>query len=89
MLWEQIRTLAADPPARPGDEPAAPAPAPAPTLAGLMSGLGGTGLARESLRDVSTSYCFICLLHLANEHNLDLRTVDNDLVVSPDRALVS
>jgi condensin complex subunit 2 len=27
---------------------------------------------REELADVSTPYCFICLLHLANEHSLRL-----------------
>ncbi|TIC19390.1 barren [Wallemia mellicola] len=28
----------------------------------------------EKLNDLSTSFCFICLLHLCNEHNLNLET---------------
>jgi condensin complex subunit 2 len=28
---------------------------------------------KESLAEVSVSYCFICLLHLANENNLDIQ----------------
>ena len=31
----------------------------------------------EKRKDLSTSFCFICLLHLANEHNLSLSTNQN------------
>lgn len=31
----------------------------------------------EKRKDLSTSFCFICLLHLANEHNLSLSTNEN------------
>ena len=27
---------------------------------------------KQVMQDISTSYCFICLLHLANEKGLDL-----------------
>ena len=30
---------------------------------------------RQTMDDISTSYCFICLLHLANEKGL---TIDNE-----------
>ena len=37
----------------------------------------------ETLADVSVPYCFICLLHLANENNLDIQVADNnkDLII--------
>lgn len=31
----------------------------------------------EEKKDLSTSFCFICILHLANEHKLDLSSNDN------------
>lgn len=31
----------------------------------------------EEKKDLSTSFCFICILHLANEHKLDLSSTDN------------
>ena len=30
----------------------------------------------EKMRDISTSFCFICLLHLANEEGLRLESTD-------------
>ena len=33
---------------------------------------------REKLEDISTSFCFICLLHLANERGLKLETNAQD-----------
>ncbi|CAI4055948.1 hypothetical protein SUVZ_02G0210 [Saccharomyces uvarum] len=38
----------------------------------------------ETLKDISTSFCFICLLHLANEHGLQIISTDNydDLIVN-------
>lgn len=36
----------------------------------------------EALADVSVPYCFICLLHLANENNLEIQSTDNkDLII--------
>lgn len=31
----------------------------------------------EARKDISTSFCFICLLHLANEHGLEITNADN------------
>ena len=35
----------------------------------------------EALSDVSVPYCFICLLHLANEKNLEITADGNDLII--------
>lgn len=43
-----------------------------------------SNLALQSLQDVSVPYCFICLLHLANEHNLLLETSSTDLFISQE-----
>lgn len=32
-----------------------------------------------AMADISTSYCFICLLHLANEKGLEIVNDDDDL----------
>jgi condensin complex subunit 2 len=38
----------------------------------------------QTLNDISVSYYFICLLHLANEKNLELQQVGlNDLTIQP------
>ena len=48
----------------------------------LIADLPSTKLSKETLADVSVPYCFICLLHLANEHDLKLTPVgDNDLLI--------
>lgn len=31
----------------------------------------------EARKDISTSFCFICLLHLANEHGLEINNTEN------------
>lgn len=38
----------------------------------------------EEKKDLSTSFCFICLLHLANEHGLDISSTEShdDLVIT-------
>lgn len=38
----------------------------------------------DEKRDLSTSFCFICLLHLANEHSLNISTNENhdDLIIT-------
>ncbi|PVV03801.1 hypothetical protein BB560_001713 [Smittium megazygosporum] len=40
---------------------------------------------KEKLEDISVPFCFICLLHLANEKNLEIKTDQdiNDLVIMP------
>ncbi|KAL6928091.1 hypothetical protein ACO0SA_002821 [Hanseniaspora valbyensis] len=34
----------------------------------------------ESIKDLSTSFCFICLLHLANEHGFVINKDENNLL---------
>ena len=43
-----------------------------------------TMYSNDTLKDISTSFCFICLLHLANEHGLQITNTENyeDLVVN-------
>lgn len=38
----------------------------------------------EKLKDISVPFCFICLLHLANEKNLKIESNGGDLVVSKE-----
>lgn len=53
------------------------------TFSQLVHGLEGTNLPKDTMQDLSVSYCFICLLHLANEHNLQLTTnVTGELLVA-------
>lgn len=44
----------------------------------------GTRYRPEEKKDLSTSFCFICLLHLANEHGLSIRSTEahDDLVIT-------
>lgn len=53
------------------------------TFSSLVRGLESSTLPKEMLSEVSVPYCFICLLHLANEHNLELREAPerSDLLV--------
>jgi len=41
---------------------------------------------RQAMADISTSYCFICLLHLANEKGLVINNSENftDLTIRKD-----
>jgi len=50
-------------------------------FSGLLSGLAESGYPKEGLNDVSIPYCFICLLHLANENNLTINKDGADLVI--------
>ncbi|CAH2353281.1 condensin complex subunit 2 [[Candida] railenensis] len=43
----------------------------------VISSIGGM-YASEQKKDLSTSFCFICLLHLANEHGLSISSNDNN-----------
>lgn len=47
----------------------------------MVRALDESSYPKEGLKDVSVSYCFICLLHLANEHELKLTKQGTDLVV--------
>lgn len=44
----------------------------------------GTHYSEEARRDLSTSFCFICLLHLANEHGLQIKNSPSydDLIIT-------
>jgi condensin complex subunit 2 len=66
VLWQEIEAL----------------PGKSTPFSTLVSGLGATSMPKEMLSDVSVPYCFICLLHLANEHNLDLQAIDHELLIS-------
>lgn len=41
---------------------------------------------KQAMNDISTSYCFICLLHLANEKGLVINNQENfeDLTIRKD-----
>lgn len=43
----------------------------------------------EALTDISTSFCFICLLHLANEYGLHITNTENfeDLIVAYNKTI--
>jgi len=51
----------------------------------VVSGLQNV-YAKQQLDDISTSYCFICLLHLANEKGLTITNDENfeDLTIKRD-----
>lgn len=50
------------------------------TFSSLISNLAKS-YPNEALAEVSVPYCFICLLHLANENNLEIKPVDSDLII--------
>ena len=43
-----------------------------------------TAYSTDAIKDISTSYCFICLLHLANENGLGLSSEEGlqELLIS-------
>lgn len=45
---------------------------------------------KELLKDISTSFCFICLLHLSNEHGLTIQNTENfeDLKVEYNKSTI-
>ena len=45
---------------------------------------------KQAMADISTSYCFICLLHLANEKGLQIASEEHltDLNIRIDRTAV-
>ena len=57
------------------------------SFTGVMKGLQQV-YPTQAMADISTSYCFICLLHLANEKGLDIRDDEglDDLKIQQDPA---
>lgn len=74
-IWEEIEPSPKKPSATRQQQDAIP------SFSQLLGGLDRTSYPKESLKDVSVSYCFICLLHLANEHGLSIQPDGTDLVV--------
>ncbi len=73
-MWEQIQRDAGDPSRKRAAASSGAASADT-TLRGVIERLDGALLPREeaaAMQDVSVPYFFICLLHLANENNLEL-----------------
>ena len=61
----------------------------------VISGLQNS-YPRDKMEEISTSFCFICLLHLANEQGLKLEStaesnvfVEKDLVDEVDEEIIS
>lgn len=75
-IWEEIEPDPKKPSALKQAHPDA-----VPSFSQLLGGLDQTSYPKEGLKDVSVSYCFICLLHLANEHGLTIQPNGTDLVV--------
>lgn len=56
----------------------------------LVQGLGEYYQDRKKMADISVAFCFICLLHLANEKGLDIKMeekadrMDNLMVCIPN-----
>ncbi|KAJ7113713.1 condensin complex subunit 2/barren [Mycena crocata] len=70
---EEDDTMDVDP-----DEPTPTDPSEARVFSSVISGLQRS-YPREKMEEISTSFCFICLLHLANEQGLKLESnVDDD-----------
>jgi hypothetical protein len=58
------------------DEPPATDPTEARPFRSVISGLQKS-YPKDKMEEISTSFCFICLLHLANEQGLKLESVHN------------
>lgn len=69
-IWEEI------------EEPAVESTENPKKFSNLVESLDHTSYPKEGLSDVSVPYCFICLLHLANEQNLTITSEGTDLVIS-------
>ncbi|EJD07497.1 barren [Fomitiporia mediterranea MF3/22] len=54
----------------------------------VISGLH-TSYPKDKMADISTSFCFICLLHLANERGLKLEVGEEDEGVLPQNIVVT
>ncbi|TYJ51401.1 hypothetical protein B9479_008023 [Cryptococcus floricola] len=85
-IWSGLKTLIPDgPPPTDEDGDAAAADAeldkdkaePVQTFNNIITSLRTTYPAQK-MSDISTSFCFICLLHLANEEGLKIESARND-----------
>lgn len=50
---------------------------------GVISGLQQS-YPKDKMDEISTSFCFICLLHLANERGLKLESGNEDTIIEDD-----
>jgi len=64
------------------DGPTLTDPSEARVFSSVISGLQKS-YPREKLEEISTSFCFICLLHLANEQGLKLETAADERTENP------
>ncbi|EKM50431.1 uncharacterized protein PHACADRAFT_200373 [Phanerochaete carnosa HHB-10118-sp] len=74
-IWKNLDIDTDD---RPATDPAEPR-----GFENVISGLQQS-YPKEKLEDISTSFCFICLLHLANERGLKLENGDSEDTIIPD-----
>jgi len=63
------------------DDTNATDPSEARVFSSVISGLQ-TSYPREKMEEISTSFCFICLLHLANEQGLKLESAPDEKLSS-------
>lgn len=63
-------------PSEPEEQPQAPEDDPTLNFTQVMNGLQSV-YPKTAMNDISTSYCFICLLHLANEKGLVIDKSEN------------
>lgn len=63
------------------DDPNATDPSEGRVFSSVISGLQRS-YPKEKMEEISTSFCFICLLHLANEQGLKLESAPNGVLTS-------
>ena len=68
---------------RPVEERPATDPSEAKVFDNVISGLQNS-YPKDKMDEISTSFCFICLLHLANERGLKLEAGSEDTIVPDD-----
>jgi len=82
IIWEdyrELKWLAQDD--DDDDDPNATDPSEARVFSSVISGLQ-TSYPKEKMEEISTSFCFICLLHLANEQGLKLESAPDEKLPS-------
>jgi condensin complex subunit 2 len=77
--WESYREL--NWLVKEADDPNATDPSEARVFSSVISGLQKS-YPKEKMEEISTSFCFICLLHLANEQGLKLESVPDETLSS-------
>jgi condensin complex subunit 2 len=53
------------------------------TFDSVIQGLRST-YSKDKMEEISTSFCFICLLHLANERGLKIEVGENNIIPDED-----